>query len=101
MVNEAVVEPAEIELLVEEDNGMEVDLDLEEAEKLIAPSPKKASPRDSVSYKSCWAWHSGSRHWSFSQEGSFISFVGASLQVPPTKWWIGTACRGPAEPRNG
>ena len=49
MVNEAFVEPAEIELLVEEDNGMEVDLDLEEAEKLIAPSPKKASPRDSVS----------------------------------------------------
>ena len=43
------MEPAEIELLVEEDNGMEVDLDLEEAEKLIAPSPNKAHLRDSVS----------------------------------------------------
>ena len=43
------MEPVEIELLVEEDDGTEVDLDLEEAEKLIASSPKKAGPRDSVS----------------------------------------------------
>ena len=49
VVSEAVVEPAENELVLEEDDGMEVDLDLEEAKKLIAPSPKKAGPSDVVS----------------------------------------------------
>ena len=70
VVSEAVVEPGEIELLLEEDDGMEVDMDLEK-EKLIATSPKKAGQSNSVSSPS----RVGLGLQEALTEGSYISFV--------------------------